>query len=74
MEMSEIENGKTYKVLARKYRPKTLEELVGQDVLVQTITNAITANSNWSTGSTNNNSNVTDTPILNIIKSNLLTN
>ena len=42
--MSEAENGKTYKVLARKYRPKTLEELVGQDVLVQTITNAIKTN------------------------------
>ncbi len=40
--MSEIE--KTYKVLARKYRPSTLEELVGQDVLVQTITNAINTN------------------------------
>ena len=35
---------KTYKVLARKYRPATLEELVGQDVLVQTITNAIKTN------------------------------
>lgn len=35
---------KTYKVLARKYRPSTLEELVGQDVLVQTITNAIKTN------------------------------
>ena len=35
---------KTYKVLARKYRPTSLEELVGQDVLVQTITNAIETN------------------------------
>ena len=42
--MSELEGNKTYKVLARKYRPKTLEELVGQDVLVQTITNAIKTN------------------------------
>lgn len=40
--MSDTE--KTYKVLARKYRPSTLEELVGQDVLVKTITNAIKTN------------------------------
>ncbi len=32
---------KTYKVLARKYRPTNLDELVGQDVLVKTLTNAI---------------------------------
>lgn len=31
-------------VLARKYRPKTLTELVGQDVFVRTISNAITTN------------------------------
>jgi DNA polymerase-3 subunit gamma/tau len=30
-----------YKVLARKYRPDTLAELMGQDVLVKTLTNAI---------------------------------
>ena len=30
-----------YKVLARKYRPKKLSELIGQDVLVRTLTNAI---------------------------------
>lgn len=30
-----------YRVLARKYRPQTLSELVGQDVLVQTLTQAI---------------------------------
>ncbi|MBM3507700.1 MAG: DNA polymerase III subunit gamma/tau [Alphaproteobacteria bacterium] len=29
-----------YRVLARKYRPTTLAELVGQDVLVRTLTNA----------------------------------
>ena len=29
-----------YRVLARKYRPQTLGELVGQDVLVRTLTNA----------------------------------
>ena len=38
------DNQKTYKVLARKYRPNTLEELVGQDVLVNTIANAIKTN------------------------------
>lgn len=42
--MSEAETNKNYKVLARKYRPSNLEELVGQDVLVQTITNAIKTN------------------------------
>ena len=31
-------------VLARKYRPKILSELVGQDVFVKTISNAITTN------------------------------
>lgn len=31
-----------YQVLARKYRPKKLSELIGQDVLVKTISNAIT--------------------------------
>jgi DNA polymerase-3 subunit gamma/tau len=30
-----------YKVLARKYRPKTFEELIGQDVMVKTLKNAI---------------------------------
>ena len=31
----------TYRVLARKYRPSTFSELVGQDVMVRTLTNAI---------------------------------
>ena len=30
-----------YEVLARKYRPRTFDEVVGQDVLVRTLTNAI---------------------------------
>lgn len=30
-----------YKVLARKYRPQTFADLIGQDVLVQTLTNSI---------------------------------
>ncbi len=29
-----------YRVLARKYRPRTLAELIGQDALVRTVTNA----------------------------------
>jgi DNA polymerase-3 subunit gamma/tau len=33
-----------YIVLARKYRPQRFEELVGQDALVRTLTNAIKAN------------------------------
>ncbi len=32
-----------YRVLARKYRPTTLAELVGQDVLVRTLTNAFSS-------------------------------
>ncbi len=31
----------SYQVLARKYRPSNFEELIGQEVLVQTLTNAI---------------------------------
>ncbi len=30
-----------YQVLARKYRPKSFADLIGQDALVQTISNAI---------------------------------
>lgn len=33
-----------YKVLALKYRPKNFEDLIGQEVLVRTITNAIETN------------------------------
>ena len=33
-----------YQVLARKYRPKKLSELVGQEVLVKTLSNAINQN------------------------------
>jgi len=32
-----------YRVLARKYRPKTFSELIGQEALVRTLTNAINA-------------------------------
>lgn len=34
-------NNTEYKVLARKYRPSNLSELIGQDVLVRTLKNAI---------------------------------
>jgi DNA polymerase-3 subunit gamma/tau len=33
-----------YRVLARKYRPRDFSELIGQDVVVRTLTNAIRAN------------------------------
>jgi DNA polymerase-3 subunit gamma/tau len=36
-----LDNQQEYQVLARKYRPKELSGLIGQDVLVQTLTNAI---------------------------------
>ena len=35
---------KTHTVLALKYRPQTFKELIGQDVMVQTITNSIKLN------------------------------
>ena len=37
-------NDNQYVVLARKYRPQTFEDLLGQDALVQTLTNAIKNN------------------------------
>lgn len=38
------EQADQYVVLARKYRPQTFEDLLGQDALVQTLTNAIENN------------------------------
>ena len=35
---------KNFKVLARKYRPQIFADLIGQDILVQILTNAITTN------------------------------
>ena len=35
------DNNTQYVALARKYRPQTFEDLLGQDALVQTLTNAI---------------------------------
>jgi DNA polymerase III subunit gamma/tau len=34
-------NAAPYRVLARKYRPRTFSEMIGQDALVRTLTNAI---------------------------------
>ena len=34
----------TYKVLALKYRPKHFKELIGQDIMIETITNSIKLN------------------------------
>ncbi len=38
------EDAATYRVLARKYRPSTFAELIGQDALVRTLTNAFAQN------------------------------
>ena len=38
------ENNNQYVALARKYRPQKFEDLLGQDALVQTLTNAIQNN------------------------------
>ena len=35
---------KEYIVLARKYRPQTFADLIGQETLVQTLSNSITKN------------------------------
>lgn len=40
----EEENKNEYRVLARKYRPKNFDELIGQEVLVRTLSNAIKTN------------------------------
>ena len=39
--MNQSSKSKDYQVLARKYRPSKLSELIGQDVLVRTLTHAI---------------------------------
>jgi len=41
--LQNMEN-KNHKVLALKYRPKNFKELIGQDIMVQTITNSINLN------------------------------
>ena len=44
MDMAEDNKENQYVVLARKYRPQNFEDLLGQDALVQTLTNAIQNN------------------------------
>ena len=44
MTMAEENKQEQYVVLARKYRPQNFEDLLGQDALVQTLTNAIKSN------------------------------
>ncbi len=39
--MTDTEDTGAYRVLARKYRPSTFEELIGQDAMVRTLSNAI---------------------------------
>ena len=41
--MSETSENTEYRVLARKYRPENFDQLIGQDTLVRTLTNAIEA-------------------------------
>lgn len=36
----DINKNKTYKVLARKYRPRTFEDMIGQEAMVHTLRNA----------------------------------
>jgi len=41
--IDDTSQNKPYRVLARKYRPRTFAELIGQDAMVRTLTNAIHA-------------------------------
>jgi DNA polymerase III subunit gamma/tau len=41
--MAETSDSTEYRVLARKYRPASFDELIGQDALVRTLSNAIEA-------------------------------
>lgn len=43
-QLSNLAMTENYRVLARKYRPQTLTDLVGQEALVQTLTQAIQSN------------------------------
>lgn len=42
--MTDDNTQQEYRVLARKYRPQNFDELIGQDALVRTLTNAIETN------------------------------
>lgn len=41
--MSESSNNQPYQVLARKYRPMSFEDMIGQETMVKTLTNAFSA-------------------------------
>jgi DNA polymerase-3 subunit gamma/tau len=43
LDLPETPSDATYQVLARKYRPDTFEDLIGQDAMVRTLTNAFAA-------------------------------
>ena len=43
MNDSAATEGADYRVLARKYRPQSFEDLIGQEALVRTLTNAMKA-------------------------------
>jgi DNA polymerase-3 subunit gamma/tau len=43
-EPAAVEQAPAYRVLARKYRPKTFNDLIGQDALVRTLRNAFAMN------------------------------
>lgn len=43
LDLPEDTNAAGYQVLARKYRPDTFEDLIGQDAMVRTLTNAFAA-------------------------------
>ncbi len=38
-----VDDGAAYTVLARKYRPRTFEDLIGQEAMVRTLTNAFSS-------------------------------
>ncbi|MDI1325200.1 MAG: DNA polymerase III subunit gamma/tau [Brevundimonas sp.] len=38
--LAHVDDGEAYTVLARKYRPHTFEDLIGQEAMVRTLTNA----------------------------------
>jgi len=40
---TDVEGGGAYTVLARKYRPQTFDDLVGQDAMVRTLSNAFSS-------------------------------
>jgi DNA polymerase-3 subunit gamma/tau len=43
LDLPAVPSEATYQVLARKYRPDTFEDLIGQDAMVRTLTNAFAA-------------------------------